>query len=770
MAEKFNRVWRWWNGIPFFWGVEKGGVVPSQDNPLALPSPAEEKADLDDLYTLAARGAYTESVKNFDWQHYNQVNDGGQTAPYQDEYQITPTIRVLKISYAKEQLIHMGANAISRQFMSARFFFKRRDASGNLQQIHTHPMLALLNGPASESRETFWSTGMLEKFLTGNLFIWLAPNRKKLIRLPTERINLMYKEGSVAGYRLLRGATNDGNFAATDVDLAPEEVLHIKMPNPFSQNVGLSPLIASNHQTLIDKYGHEFTLGFFIRGGQTTGIIQTATTNVTQLMRLFRTLMQAFGSRRNAHADKILPQGAEWKERGLTFQEIGLQEMLKNNARRMFGDMGVPSFLMGDSESVNYANAKEQMRAFWELTIIPYQKILCGGLMHSPLAEVFAVDPTWELCVDNSEVEYLSEEDKLIEQDKSLEVLTINERRVRLGFPELPAEDARGSKLLMEMKAAKGAEGGLTLSLGVPGPGVQQNALPALPAPEGGEVIDVPAQTTDAGDEAAKAWREGELKAADTVPAKTESTFAKEYGGWEEIVIANIESRETAEAKLAARADTFAKSFTESVFDEVRRTYKAQIESVLLQKGARLFVTKEQEQDRRAKMEALWERAASFLRGEIAGKAKDSFLGYSKTFTEIVYREIDRLLAEGRSTDDVAAQLRLKDFPEYYAGQLSTVVRTELGAAIGLTWQKFGEDLTTVSKRMKKKWMAKRDDFTRETHVEVDDAEIEGPGEDVMKATFGKTGCRWPGDKNANASEVINCRCRIRYQVSEWKE
>jgi uncharacterized protein with gpF-like domain len=76
------------------------------------------------------------------------------------------------------------------------------------------------------------------------------------------------------------------------------------------------------------------------------------------------------------------------------------------------------------------------------------------------------------------------------------------------------------------------------------------------------------------------------------------------------------------------------------------------------------------------------------------------------------------------------------------------ISRTEVGAAqnFARTEQMALEGIETHT------WLASRDEVVRDAHNILDGTTVKVGDE------FGY-GLRWPGDKNATASQVINCRC-----------
>jgi uncharacterized protein with gpF-like domain len=71
---------------------------------------------------------------------------------------------------------------------------------------------------------------------------------------------------------------------------------------------------------------------------------------------------------------------------------------------------------------------------------------------------------------------------------------------------------------------------------------------------------------------------------------------------------------------------------------------------------------------------------------------------------------------------------------------------------------------------MAKVWLAKIDPATRDSHAELDGKTVSGDSETVAEKSFvaGMT-LRYPMDPAAPASEVINCRCAMRWKVLKWE-
>lgn len=117
-------------------------------------------------------------------------------------------------------------------------------------------------------------------------------------------------------------------------------------------------------------------------------------------------------------------------------------------------------------------------------------------------------------------------------------------------------------------------------------------------------------------------------------------------------------------------------------------------------------------------------------------------------------------LLEGMQLGEGAAELRERVIASanVSARRAETIARTEVNSAMnnGAYQQMKTLDMPTI-----KEWIATDDSRTRESHEEVDGAEIAGDA----KFTVGGFPMDHPHDVNAPPGETINCRCTIAWEV-----
>ena len=464
--------------LPMPWKTKSAEVDAAVTSALRLRE-MQEDADRKYDQAMAMHHLMTEE-KTFDWGYYQMITQGPSAKMFAGEYMMAPSRRIVKALHGMEPWVNSCTNAIAKQFQNCNYILKlRKSTDGKKQTIASHPFLDFMNNAGSDVEQPalFTSVSVMDMILTGDAFFYISPDLKSKRRLMSEQTDVVITDNRITSYRILDKASG-----LPKMDLEPKEVVHVRLPNPFSPHVGLPMFIALMLPVLIEKYGMEFIVGFFLRGGQTAGIIETDTTDMDRLLRLAKTLMQAIGGRKNMHADKILPKGSSWKTNGHNFGEMRLMELMKHNIGHFRAATGCTNTVLGIAENVNRATALAELELFWKSTILPMQKLWCAAIKASPLWWRFGMSNEYDLAFDNSEVEWIDDFDRRLEQDGKLApVMTVNERRERLGLKTI---ERLGDKFATETAAPVAAPQGPSLS------GADAAALPPAPggaAAEGGE-------------------------------------------------------------------------------------------------------------------------------------------------------------------------------------------------------------------------------------------------------------------------------------------
>jgi SPP1 gp7 family putative phage head morphogenesis protein len=115
-------------------------------------------------------------------------------------------------------------------------------------------------------------------------------------------------------------------------------------------------------------------------------------------------------------------------------------------------------------------------------------------------------------------------------------------------------------------------------------------------------------------------------------------------------------------------------------------------------------------------------------------------------------------LADGLSVDKMTGMIA-KELNTVIAWRAERIARTEVVSASN---EASFAGAKSTGLELNKEWISFIDDKTRESHIEMDGktAAIDEPFEN---------GLMMPGDTNAEAEEVINCRCTIGYQAASGR-
>lgn len=673
--------------------------------------------------------------KAFDWNHYQMTQyDGGY---FGDEFSQVISKDTLKTVACKELDVAKAVNAISRQFLGSSFVVMSNDKTQG-QFTRNQITETLVKGVYQESSATFHQMRMFDLIVTGESFAWISDNAMSLVSLPSERVERVYEDGSIVKYKYTKKSGQQQFFEK-------KNIIEWRLPNPFSRHSGMSMLVSLILEILTRKYGKEWTIGFFLRGGSMSSQYHTEQGDASQLARLMATLQQMVGSRRNMHSDKILPKGVMLASPGAPFSSVQIIQLLQSNSRDIYSALGVPPVAVGDTDGVNFASADQQMAFFWQATILPFQAIYTSCLLENDIVKSF-FSQGQTLAFDNSRNKYLDEFDSKLKQDVALKsILTIDERRQRLGFE--PIGDARGAKLETESAQASpfalSVENKSTEPLGEP-----------MSETEGEPTQDLPSIVKRLVSEAPAGQKEFDF-------------FQSEVSEWEKIVLSLLEDKEQALKTIQGRAHQYGRDYAKTILADVMEMYDAQYSMLQVpqESGSKVFQKGEKE-DRLAGFRT---RSEQFLEKLVAASAEGRFIGFTETWTARIFTAIQGMMSDNYSLGDIASNLKIT-FGQYYEGQMKTVVNTEYRSSLQEGTARFGTDLSKVSKKLGKIWMAKIDNATRDTHSGLDGEMISGDSKDVAEMSFvpGIT-LRYPMDGSAPAEEVINCRCAMRWKVLKWE-
>jgi HK97 family phage portal protein len=135
----------------------------------------------------------------------------------------------------------------------------------------------------------------------------------------------------------------------------------------------------------------------------------------------------------------LLEGGLDWRQMGLSPQDMDYINSKHTSARDIALAFGVPPMLLGIPGDNTYSNQKEARLALWEQTILPWLYKLRDEL-NNWLVPQF--DETLMLKIDEDSISALAPRREAIwDKVQNAEFLTVNEKRQAVGYDEIEGGD-----------------------------------------------------------------------------------------------------------------------------------------------------------------------------------------------------------------------------------------------------------------------------------------------------------------------------------------
>ena len=262
------------------------------------------------------------------------------------------------------------------------------------------------------------------------IFIVPSPNKKQLIGFWYVPEGMAFQDGT---------------------PYPPEDIIHIKLPNPMDPldglGYGISPLSPAAHSGDVDNDLTKFFRLFFKGGAMPPGVLSYDVPMIDDdVSRARERWMEIYGGYENWKDIAVLDQGGKYEKVGYTFQEMDVSAIDARNESRIVAPFGVPLNLIESRPSLvqsTYNNKREDRTMFWEDTMIPelqwfetdYQYYLQGSggeFVMFDLSKVPALTMTQAERIDKFHVAYQAK------------AVTTDEYRAELGLDPKPELDEMG--------------------------------------------------------------------------------------------------------------------------------------------------------------------------------------------------------------------------------------------------------------------------------------------------------------------------------------
>lgn len=646
-----------------------------------------------------------------------------------------------------------------------------------------HPLQTLIESPNPfQSYEAFMYCLAVDLCGLGNGILWYASQANYLMLLPAETVMLdISREGKLNSYKVTEQQSDGGRM--TQTAFSPEDIIHLRRPNPSSLLWGLSPFIPGRKSVLFNRYSQDYLNSFYQKGAMPGFALEMgAEANERVAMRLLRTFENAYTGRKNMRRTLVLPKGVALKEVSHTLANQDLATYINMNREDIINILKIPKHELSlqESGSLGSEEARTALKNFWNATLIPLMKIIAGELTRFYRRRGQIEDTNTFLEFDLSAVEAL-QEDLATKADMATKLLnsgwSINEVRAKVW--ELPESSEAAAAVPFPIRPTGPAGGFPTFNLGLQAAPAQQLALPA--SADSASADNNASGISQGAAKAAKEKLSAFLKSGDgwwaRREAHTREAVAKGQGELEKAVLKMFADMAVAITKavkthlkekswddLRTKADERAKlvgktelrrklrraldKFEEQWIDDNRKALVARVDAgygVALELPFNLASENE--------ISALRERSAQAREDALEERAGRTFAYLNESTIEGVYNAIDRGIDEGKTVQEIAKDLRDKfSDVEQIGARAMTIARTETLTAVSIGQAAAMKDASKLVPDLMKMWISANDDRVRDSHERLH-------GDVVAHDEEFANGLQFPRDPSGKADEVINCRC-----------
>ena len=715
------------------------------------------------------------------------------TGNFDSEVKAQLDLITLKALYSDDAWVYICCNLIarkiSRQFMPVQ---KLKVENGALvvSLLPNHPFNQKMVRPnKQESYSTYMFRNAVELTLMGNAIIWKTKYSEEFILVPTELVMLEFDgRGNLLYYNIVSG-TPDGSGQFYNVfRLKPEEVIHIKMPNPNSIYWGLSPWIPGRRSVLFERYSQEYLLNFYLKQANPGQVMEMGElANERQALRFLKSMEMHYTGRANQRRTMILPKGVTAKNNAHTFAEQQLRDHLQENKETIRALFAIPPHELGiqSAGSIGSEESAKQIRNFYESTIIPYQGFISEG--HTMKLEK-ELGKGNILEFNNSDVAVLQENflEKATFGEKMLKTMTLNEVRSRVwNLEALDGGDETPSTVVIDefVKAQIAAMAAKPVApagapAGTPSTQPAPNDNPSVGATAPQKHALSPQERARAFLAKNSAWwanRKAVGEEGDAVILELKmfevllDIFAKAF---KEIDLAffqmfhgkTISVRREKSSGPGRRKDSDLERLQkkiESIFKskEILDAYNGEAIPLLFEghsTGYDLGLNIPFNVPNRDAVEALGARSEDGRLAILQARGIDNFEGFTKTQTDTIINLVAKGVAEQKTPGQIAKEIQ-ENFSETIPSKARTIARTETLTAVSLGQKAAEDDFAEINPGGTKMWITAGDDRVRRSHEAIDGVEVPIKN-GVWKSGLGNE-LRFPRDPQGGAADVINCRC-----------
>lgn len=658
------------------------------------------------------------------WLHGDWVSDPGLSIGLIDAWQ-SPYVR-------------KGIDVLSRSLGWLPFNVGRETgAKRERKPIDNHWLPKLLARP-NAFMSAFQLIGMTVSHLTlfGEAFWWKYSQSSRGVvdelwmmdpRSIVPRIDPQRGPNPIYAFDIMFG----GRVFAT---VQPEDVVHFKHLNPTTMWRGDSPLSSLGLTIGAEIEMSKYNFAFFKRGAKIAGVLYTEGDRSIRNQTQADEIRQQFMSRYlNPHQVAVLWGGLKYKEVAQTQRDSEFIEGKKLNREEILMALGVPPVIVSLLDGATFANAHEQMRTFWLVTMMPLAQMVADSIRHGMLL----AEPDLVTWFDLTNVEALREA-----YDTKA---TTAQRLFGIGMPYNDVID------LLQLPVKHQPWGDTSL--------VPFNLSTAQSIVDTAEADAAAANDPNAGDATNPPPADPSGDGADATTNSIERLMTRAWTGLQraEVLVAELIDDKPAAPAVPAPARSTRDAMDELIHD-IMITIGDDAEKISALSSSYFDQFFELGGVQMGELLTIdftitdYPEAQDFLATKVFKIRR-----VNDTVREQVRKQLREGIAVGESADELAGRIRaVYNFTSYRS---KTIARTEASSIVN-TARSMVMKHEGVERR---EWMTAGDERVRETHQQENGNEVTGD------ESYPVTNLKYPGDPDGEPEEIIRCRC-IEVPVLEDEE
>jgi len=672
------------------------------------------------------------------------------------------------------------------------------DGKKTVTAAEGHRLQGTLEQPNEDQDYHSWMYSLVvDECLMGNSIIWRAKKTDQLLLLPSESTHMdIGTDGTVKSYKVFYQQDMTKRVMKFD----PEEICHIRRPNPTSRLHGLSPFIPGRKAINFNKYTTEYLNNFYLKGAQPGLLLEmTDVANEKQAIRLLRSFENAYTGRANQRKTMILPKGVNAQTLSQSLADQQLIEYVRANRETIMNLLQIPKHELGLAEagSLGSQEYKTALKNFWSGQLRSIMRRICGSL-----TKFFAKDlgEGYFLEFDLTDVDVLQEDQdqKAALAEKLLATHTLNEVRQRLYDldPVENGDSVRGTQQPL-LDFGQAPQLGLDQTLGLisdveKGIITRESAAAMLSS-----LFQMDEATIEKilGHKIPQSVNTSELEATNS---RNFTLLSKSVGNWFERTdneIANTTQSvmppmmKRLFSLFSAQVDAAVREVigTEKAVKELpnKKTMQRRIRRALadledqymnglfsdlessINVGYDSTVAISFNQEDSAKLAAIKAQGKDRRRALLEDRGLSAFAWMTDTTTEQIMQIIERGVTEKLTVEQIARNIAQDErFAkiENITRRAMVIARTEIMTAASVGQSQAMKDAEKVLGPMLKMWVNAGDERVRGPggiypHSEFDHRVLQGEVKPMNKKF--SNGLMYPRDPSGEPGNVIQCRCRV---------